>query len=215
MAAESVRRQCDTFTYVTRRSAGVRLDSLLRTACDVIAERGLANTRAADVAKAAGVSQALVFYHFATKEQLLEQAFSYAVEEHLNRVDSALTAATPALPKLRRLLNLYTSPQSSRSWTVWLDCWAESARVPELEQVSRRLDLRWRDGLARVITEGVDDGSFTCDDPGAAAWRIYTTMTGVAVQVAAHDRLLPRRRGAEWIRLVAARELGVSESELA
>jgi len=180
----------------------------------VIAERGLANTRAADVAKAAGVSQALVFYHFATKEQLLEQAFSYAVEDHLVRVESALTSATVPLAKLRRLLNLYTSPQSSRSWAVWLDCWAESVRVPELERVSRRLDLRWRDGLAEVITDGVSDGSFTCPDPDAAAWRIYATMTGVAVQVAAHDRLVPRRRGSDWSRAVAARELGLADDAL-
>ena len=188
---------------------------MLRTACEVIAERGLANTRAADVAKAAGVSQALVFYHFATKEQLLEQAFSYAVEDHLGRVESALTATITPLAKLRRLLNLYTSPQSSRSWAVWLDCWAESVRVPELEQVSRRLDLRWRDGLAAVIADGVADGSFECPDPDAAAWRVYAMMTGVAVQVAAHDRLLPRRRAADWIRVTTARELGLAVDALA
>ena len=46
---------------MTRRGAEVRLDALLRTACDVIVQRGLANTRTADVAQAAGVSQALVF----------------------------------------------------------------------------------------------------------------------------------------------------------
>ena len=51
-------------TGVDRRPAQLRLDELLRTACDVIVQRGLANTRAADVAAAAGVSQALVFYHF-------------------------------------------------------------------------------------------------------------------------------------------------------
>lgn len=75
---------------MTRRAAEIRLDALLRTACDVIAERGLANTRTADVAQAAGVSQALVFYHFATKERLLAQAFEYAVEQDLARLDAVV-----------------------------------------------------------------------------------------------------------------------------
>ena len=56
----------------------MRLDELLRTAVDVIVERGLANTRTGDVARAAGVSQALVFYHFTNKDALLAQAFAYA-----------------------------------------------------------------------------------------------------------------------------------------
>ena len=75
---------------MTRRAAEVRLDALLRTACDVVVERGLANARTADVAQAAGVSQALVFYHFATKDRLLAEAFAYAVEQDLTRLDAVM-----------------------------------------------------------------------------------------------------------------------------
>src|SRR3954462_4965071 len=91
--------QYDTFPCVTRRSAEVRLDSLLRTACDVIVDRGLANTRTADVASAAGVSQALVFYHFSSKERLLAQAFSYAAEQDLGRLDAVLSSEASPLQK--------------------------------------------------------------------------------------------------------------------
>src|SRR5262249_49781882 len=96
-------------TGVTKRTAEVRLDGLLRTACDVIVERGLANTRAADVAAAAGVSQALVFYHFATKEQLLARAFSWAAEQDLQRLDALLTSAASPLEKLQKILRSYAA----------------------------------------------------------------------------------------------------------
>ena len=86
---------------MTRRAAEVRLDSLLRTACEVIVERGLANTRTADVAQAAGVSQALVFYHFATKERLLAQAFAYAAEQDMARLDAVVRSARDLLPRVR------------------------------------------------------------------------------------------------------------------
>ncbi|MFC0099046.1 TetR/AcrR family transcriptional regulator [Micromonospora marina] len=199
---------------MTRRAAEIRLDALLRTACEVIAERGLANTRTADVAEAAGVSQALVFYHFATKDRLLAQAFAYAVEQDLARLDAVLRSSAPPLAKMRRMLRLYTPTGRATSWSMRIDGWAESLRTPELEKLSRRLDLRWRQDLATVITAGVTEGTFDCPDPAGAAWRISAVMDGLAVQIAVHERVITRRQIAEWIRLVAARELGLEPSQL-
>lgn len=125
----------------------------------MIAQRGLANTRTADVAQAAGVSQALVFYHFATKERLLAQAFAYAVEQDLARLDAITRSNAPPLTKLRRILRLYTPTGRPTSWSMWIDGWSESLRTPELEKLSRRLDLRWRQDLAAVISDGVREGS--------------------------------------------------------
>ena len=82
----------------------MRLDSLLRTACDVIVQRGLANTRTVDVANAAGVSQALAFYHFETKERLLSQAFTWAAEQDLNRLDAVIDSVGSPLEKIRKIL---------------------------------------------------------------------------------------------------------------
>ncbi|MFV2104096.1 TetR/AcrR family transcriptional regulator [Micromonospora sp. LOL_024] len=199
---------------MTRRAAEIRLDALLRTACDVIAQRGLANTRTADVAQAAGVSQALVFYHFATKERLLAQAFAYAVEQDLARLDAVTRANTPPLTKLRRILRLYTPAGRPTSWSMWIDGWSESLRTPELEKVSRKLDLRWRQDLATVISDGVREGIFDCTDPAGAAWRISAVMDGLAVQLAVHDRVISRRQFADWVRLVTARELGLEPAQL-
>jgi AcrR family transcriptional regulator len=203
-----------TVTGVTRRAAEIRLDALLRTACDVIVERGLANTRTADVAQAAGVSQALVFYHFATKERLLAQAFAYAVEQDLARLDAVVHSTAPPLTKVRRILKLYTPAGRATSWSMWIDGWSESLRAPELEKLSRRLDLRWRQDLATVISDGVRDGTFDCVDPAGAAWRIKAVMDGLAVQLAVHDRVISRRQFTDWIRLVAARELSLDPGDL-
>ncbi|SDY44904.1 transcriptional regulator, TetR family [Micromonospora pattaloongensis] len=193
----------------------MRLDSLLRTACDVIVQRGLANTRTADVAQAAGVSQALVFYHFATKERLLAQAFAYAAEQDLGRLDAVLASSAAPLEKLKKILRLYGPTGRSQSWSMWIDGWSESQRTPELEKVSRRLDLRWKEALTQVITDGCRDGTFSCDDAPGAAWRINALLDGLAVQVSVHERVLSRRLAAEWVRLAAARELGLRPEQLA
>jgi AcrR family transcriptional regulator len=199
---------------VTRRSAEVRLDALLRTACDVILDRGLPNTRAADVAAAAGVSQALVFYHFETKDRLLARAFAYAAEHDLARLDNVLVSKATPIAKLRSILKIYAPTGASKAWAMWIDGWAESMRVPELEAVSRRLDVRWKEGLTEVIEAGVKDGSFTCDDAFGAAWRLIALIDGLAVQVTVHDKVISRRQLGDWVRLAAGRELGLDPEAL-
>ncbi|HCU50518.1 MAG TPA: TetR family transcriptional regulator [Micromonosporaceae bacterium] len=199
---------------MTRRSAQMRLDDLLRTAIEVILERGFANTRTADVAKAAGVSQALVFYHFSTKDALLTQAFTYAAEQDLARLQAVMDArATPA-EKLKRLVKLLAPQGRSNSWLMWIDGWSESLRNPELESVSRRMDLRWKEALIEVINAGVADGSFKCDDPIGAAWRLNSLIDGLAVQLMVHDKVISRRQAAEWMRVAAAREVGLDPADL-
>jgi AcrR family transcriptional regulator len=202
-------------TAVTRRAAEVRLDALLRTACDVILERGLPNTRAADVAAAAGVSQALVFYHFETKDRLLAQAFAYAAEQDIAHLDRIMASRSKPLVKMRAILKVYAPTGDSKAWAMWIDGWAESMRVPELEAVSRRLDLRWKEALTEVITDGVEAKTFTCDDPRGAAWRLIALIDGLAVQITVHRDVIMQRTLIGWVRTAAARELGLSPKQLA
>jgi hypothetical protein len=76
------------------------------------------------------------------------------------------------------------------------------------------LDLRWKQDLTTIIAAGVLDGTFTCDDPAGAAWRINALMDGLAVQVAVHDRVITRRQLTDWVRLAAAREVGLTPEQL-
>jgi AcrR family transcriptional regulator len=199
---------------VTRRTAEVRLDTLLRTACDVILERGLPNTRTSDVAAAAGVSQALVFYHFESKDKLLAQAFAYAAERDLAHLDTIMVARTKPIAKLRQIIKVYAPTGNSKAWAMWIDGWAESMRVPELEAVSRRLDIRWKEALTEVIEAGVADGSFTCPDARGAAWRLIALIDGLAVQVTVHDQVITQRTVGAWIRTAAAAELTIDPRQL-
>src|ERR671923_270867 len=51
---------------------------ILEAAVDVIRERGLCETRIADVARRAGASAALVLYYFDSKDRLLTEALTHA-----------------------------------------------------------------------------------------------------------------------------------------
>jgi AcrR family transcriptional regulator len=166
------------------------------------------------VARAAGVSQALMFYHFASKDRLLAQAFTWAADQELARIDSILDDPGPPLHKLRKVLRWYAPSGAARSWPMWVGYWAESMRNPELEKVSRRLDLRWKEALAEVITLGVKDGDFECEDPTGAAWRLIALIDGLAVQATVHPRSATKKQMLDWVRTSAAHELNIAPETL-
>src|SRR5258708_28478020 len=62
----------------SREVTGQRREQMLQAALEVIAERGYAETRIADVAERAGTSPALVIYYFKTRDQLLTEALRHS-----------------------------------------------------------------------------------------------------------------------------------------
>jgi len=199
---------------VARGFGRLRREDLLRTACDVIAARGFGHTRTADIAQAAGVSQALLFYHFETKEKLFAQAFSYAAQLDLDALTKVEGSGGSPLDRLRALLRFYPPSGKSKSWALWIDAWAESIRNAELEETSRRIDMRWKGALHAIIDDGIEAKIFTCADPEGATWRIMSLIDGLSTQVTVHRRVLSRARMTEFIRTAAAAELGLSPAEL-
>jgi len=198
---------------VARRKVEVRREEILEAAAAEVTRRGFAHTRAADIASALGVSTALLFYHFGTKEQLFAAALEHAVAKDLARLDATVAKAKGPADGVRRILALYSPQGSADGWTIWVDAWSEALREQEMRATSRRLDVRWKDVLAEQIRLGVEQGVFDCADPDAAAWRISALLDGLAVQAMVH-RSLTRTQLAAWVRDAAARELGCAPDVL-
>ncbi|NRQ36755.1 TetR family transcriptional regulator [Nonomuraea sp. NN258] len=192
----------------------LRREDLLKTACEVISEQGFGHTRTVDIARAAGVSQALLFYHFETKDGLFAQAFDYAARVHLDALaDIERSTGTP-LERLRALLRRCSPTQTPDGWRLWIDAWAEAMRSADLEATSRRIDTQGRSLLRTIIDDGVAGGLFVCPDPEAATWRIFAVIDGLAIQIHVHPRGLSRRRANQLVRTATAAELGVQVSDL-
>ncbi len=200
---------------MARRKVEVRREEILAATVIEVQKAGLAQTRVSDIASALGVSPALVFYHFETKDRLLAEAFAYAAERDLVRLAEVVDGPGTATQRLRAVLRLYSPVGSTPpGWTLWVDAWAAALRSSELRRVSRRLDVRWKDAVAEIIADGVTTGEFTCADPHAAAWRITALIDGLAIQVTVHRGLLTRGQMAEWVAGLATHELGLAPAVL-
>ncbi|GAB3155610.1 TetR/AcrR family transcriptional regulator [Amycolatopsis stemonae] len=196
-----------------RKAVAVRREEIVLAALEQVRLRGIAGVRAADVAKDLGVSTALVFYHFGTLETLIVEAFRQAAERNLAVLREELNRAGPAGERLRAVLALYGPTEPTAGWHLWIEAGAAAMRDPELRNVVQRLDLRWRDAVVSLITEGVAAGEFRCPDPRGAAWRLTALLDGLAVQFVAREGTVTAGDCARWVDQALAHELG--ETELA
>ncbi|MFF4841208.1 MULTISPECIES: TetR family transcriptional regulator C-terminal domain-containing protein [Streptomyces] len=191
-----------------------RREEMLRAAVGQIEARGVAAVRIADVASALGVSNALVLYHFSTKEKLVAAAFAYAAEGDLTRLRALLGRRTSALRRLRAAVRWYAPTGQAKGWRLWIEGWAVALREPALREVTRDLDRQWKAAIAAVLTEGVAAGEFACADPAAAALRLTALLDGLAVQLTSYPGAVPRSRAQQWVDEALARELGLPREAL-
>src|SRR5216683_3223565 len=137
-------------------TADQRREQMLRAALDVIAERGYADSRIADVAERAGTSPALVIYYFKTKDQLLTEAIRFS-EDTWYEAGTRRMAAISCLPE--------ADSEPPSSWALWLDLWAQALRHPEVAGVRQKFDERWRELICTLVLEGQEAGEFGPVDP--------------------------------------------------
>ncbi len=198
---------------MARHRAEVRREEIVQAAVAVVARLGFARTRIADVAAELGVSRALVFYHFETKERLLSEAFRHAAQDDLHRLDRIVTGRGTAPDRLAKVLRLYAPTGAAPGWRLDLDVWGEALRSPELLAASREVDRRWRAAIEQVVTDGVASGEFVCAGPREAAERIAVMLDGLGVATQVRGSV-PRARAARWAAEHAAREVGLSPDAL-
>lgn len=196
-----------------RRSVALRREEILDATLAVVGREGLAATRVSDVAAALGVSSALVFYHFRTKDALVAAAFAHAAERDLARLEDVAAGGRDPLDRLQRMLRLYGPTGSAPGWRIWIDAWALAQRERGIHTVLRRMDQRWCAVLREVVEAGVTEGTFRCADPAASVTRISALVDGLSVATLVY-RSVTRTQLRRWVADAVARELGVDPQVL-
>jgi acyl-CoA thioesterase FadM len=96
---------------------------------------------------------------------------------------------------------------------LWLDAWADAARVEELRATLARYARGWRAALADVLSDGARHGSWECPDPAETASRIVAVIDGIGLQAMLHPGEVTPERAAGWARRIVELELGIALPE--
>lgn len=192
-----------------------RRAELLAAARQVVLERGLSNTRVADVAEATNVSGGLIHYHFATKDILLTEMLRTEAEADIAKARRMAGGPGTATERLDRVIREFVpSARNDQSWILWIDAWGSALRDESLRQISEVLDEAWREMLETVITDGVQSGEFRCDDPTAVADRLSALLDGMGLRVTLQRPGMNRKQMIEHARTSAELELGLASGSL-
>jgi AcrR family transcriptional regulator len=167
----------------------IRRPQLLAAAAEVIAERGLAATRIADVAERVGTSPGAVLYWFESKDELLAEALIADEERFSSELAAALaTLADPAA----KLLRLIDACAEDNNWTLWIEIWARARHDERLRRARQELDDGWRAMISRIVRDGIEQGVFSPANGDEAALTIAALIDGLAVQVTLGDATISR-----------------------
>jgi len=187
-------------------------DRILAAAVRRIASEGIEEVRIARIAMDAGVSTALVHYHFETREALLAEALEHSFE----RAGDTRTADTGEPAVVQRLRDMVEQclplpGEQEQDWVLWVELWLRAVRHPELRPTAEKLYARMREWFAAAIAAGIADGEFARCDPEAVADRALALIDGFGVRALLGDSEMPLDRARREIGAVLARDLGVGD----
>ena len=155
----------------------VRRAQIVAAAAAVLSERGYANTRIVDIAKAAGTSPAAVLYWFDGKRGLLAEALAMREEEFHDRYTVRVESAGTASEQLRILI---AAMLRHYDWGLWMELCVLALRDPAASAERERMDRRWRAMLRQVIRDGQAGAEFIDGDAEETMFVLAALLDGMA-----------------------------------
>jgi AcrR family transcriptional regulator len=146
-----------------------RSTDIVAATCRVIARLGMHDFRVEDAAAEAGVSSALVYYYFGTRDELIRRAFEFA--DARSSVNTAPDGASGAEQvRLALLDEVSGSAEARENWVIWGETAAAAVFDEELRTSLAAWSKSWVGGIADLVRKGQKDGSIDAGvDPEDAA----------------------------------------------
>ncbi len=151
------------------RNAAQTREAILKAASAEFAREGVAGARTDQIARAARVNKALLYYYFGDKESLYGAVLDHAFGNVYARLAAILDSALPCREKILRYVGehfdaLARNPQFCRLVHFEMGRLGREGS-PHIRRLAERYTSRLAAGLQRVLQEGVAKGEFRSVDP--------------------------------------------------
>jgi len=137
-------------------------DRIRAAACRVMAQRGLAATRVADIAREAGVSNATIHYYFRSKDDVLIAAFRWSGEQLHESLTRLRQERVDAVQQVRRLLEMSVPSDQvlHDEYLLWLEVWVRVRSHPDFLQECMHMSNQWYEAVREIFGRGIEEGVF-------------------------------------------------------
>lgn len=159
----------DSVVESEEEPVGERIQEILEKGSALFAQKGYDGTSMRDIAKAAGVSKALLYHHFASKDELYARVSFYATKDLYEFVEDNIPTQGGAGEKLRAFMIAAATffSEHRSSWIAASNAfWSDPDRHRQETRIAKRRQFELR--LRSIIKEGIDSGEFRPVDPAMA-----------------------------------------------
>ena len=171
-----------------RLPAEERRAAVLDTACRVFSRRSYRAATTAEIAREAGITEPILYRHFASKQALYLACIDDAWERIRVAWDEAVAAEPDPAAWTQAMSTAFFQFKEQRSAvaTLWLNALTESGDDPEIRKYLRRHLREVHDFVADVLTRCQAAGAVPAErDARAEAW----IFVAVGLLVAVSERL--------------------------
>jgi AcrR family transcriptional regulator len=169
---------------------------ILAAAVEEIAEHGLGGARTRSIAERAGVNNALLHYHFRTREDLLVEAATTSFAAMAESADAPLQSDSVAdgLDAMSEVVG--SIDPSEAGWQVIMEVMIHARRIPRLGEFTLAFLEQYRAVLEERLDRAVDDGRLPAGtDTSGLALGLMAMLDGLGLYGYVDPRLDVARAG--------------------
>jgi AcrR family transcriptional regulator len=154
-------------------AASGRREHLLETAARVFTEGSYRGTTTAEIARAAGISEPIIYRHFASKRDLYLATLEYVWAKARAGWEQTVAASPDACAAVEAIGKGHVSVRSAKLQLaeLWVQALGEASEDPELRKAIRKHMREVHDFVAGLIRDGQAAGVIVAErDADAEAW---------------------------------------------
>ena len=154
---------------------------IIELAAPLFNQRGFAGCSMQDIMEATGLQKGGLYRHFASKEELAEEAFRYSLKQAAKIRTDALDPTQSAVERLREVIEQFVErpspvPGGCPILNTAIDADDGNAVLRKLAHEGLK---EWRARIAGIVKEGIARNEIRKDvDPGAVANTIIAGLEG-------------------------------------
>ncbi|MBJ3776445.1 TetR/AcrR family transcriptional regulator [Acuticoccus mangrovi] len=161
-----------------------RAEMLMNVAFDLFAQRNFASVTIKDIANAAGVNTALIYYYFSNKEGLFRATLESAIDQIFKDFETLEANATNPPIVIDEWLTIHLDyfERVQKFVKICLDYKGAAETDPVIDASIESFYDKERQLLADAVRDGIAAGLFREVDPNELADHISTHLDGIMVR---------------------------------
>ena len=166
-----------------------RRRQIVATAIETIANEGFSQASLAQIARKAGISKGVISYHFAGKEELIEEILSSLLREPANFIKERVAGCETALEKLQAYVRANFEFMASHrdNYVALVDLWGRRGNASGHNPFNAEAYEPSRHYLGHILEEGQRSGELRDVSVETAASLIQASIDGVMLQWVFHE----------------------------